>query len=374
MKRRLFLPLALSLLLALGLCACQESAAVETLPAEEGAWEDLPWESAQALIEQQQSLALPYDWEAFQSAPDRAALSDPESLRLAEGMGVAPERATVEGTLRVLADRGAAQYQAVNARGDVLVSKGFTSLWVSTPQESWQAADYCYQTHKVFLVGEGMFYASGQAARDPQQCQIYWCDFAARESRPLTQDPAYCYTPCGLIGREALLCLRTSAAHRESTELVVVGRQGGQTVLDLPAQGFGQVATLQSRGNCFLYAADEHSPAAVWQWEGGSEPRLVCQLGAGDPWLWQGNLLNPSGTAVAWGVQSGRSGWALQIGDLTSGQVRTLALPAWEGKADLLELWWTGEDTLLVRATEGDPCSGVSAVWRYHHTPAAAET
>lgn len=105
--RKLSCILPLLLLLFLGLCACQGKEAPEPAAV------SVDWQRLEKGTRTDQEnwnrwtgVHLPYDLAAFSNAPDRVPLSDPGSLRLQDAMGVTPERATVDGVVRVWGGAG----------------------------------------------------------------------------------------------------------------------------------------------------------------------------------------------------------------------------------------------------------------------------
>lgn len=178
MKKRYVLPLLAMLLL----CACQEDTVVpantegtaerpqtaEAAAPAAGSWTPVDGETVDWTWHGQE-LVIPYDEAAFQAAADRAELTDPESVRMKQAIQVTGQTATVDGQKVVYGDRGGSQKQRMTSDGKVLISKGFTQLWVTTTQGSWQESDYCNLNHDLILSPDEsrLAYSSGSRKRRP---------------------------------------------------------------------------------------------------------------------------------------------------------------------------------------------------------------
>lgn len=361
--RKLSCILPLLLLLFLGLCACQGKEAPEPAAV------SVDWQRLEKGTRTDQEnwnrwtgVHLPYDLAAFSNAPDRVPLSDPGSLRLQDAMGVTPERATVDGVVRVWGTRGGAQRRSVTPDGGTLITQGFTSLWVSTPSETWQEADYCYPNHFLTPDGTGLLYGSGQQSRQVRDhWQLYWCDLTTGQTTQLTRQEAFSYEPLDLIGKEEVLCKRVRVAAPREISLVVVDRAGKETVLELPFHSRSQA---QAKGGYLLYQQENGRPMTVYRWTGDTALSQVCTLTPGGSAMWDQMAFSPDGTRLACpGIDKGV--WFFQLADLSAGSVKNVTAPSWERVPDLLSVFWESPRCLLVGLQEKPGDNQERAAWQY---------
>lgn len=371
MKKRYLLPLLAALLL----CACQENTVVPanpegtaeasqtkepaSLPAE-GTWTPVDGEEVDWTWHGQE-LVIPYDQEAFQSAPDRAELTDPESLRMREAMEVTAQTATVDGQKVVYGDRGGSQKQRMTGDGKVLISKGFTQLWVATPEGSWQESDYCNLNHDLILSPDErrLAYSSGIEEKTAFDWQVYQCDLASRQTVQLTDDPAYSYEVVGYLDDETVLCLRTARSGLGGRALVGVDETGEETLLSL-----SDTATVQSRGSSVLCLGG--SEDVLYRWSDRDTLERVGSLPEnGLPVHWSGSPLSPSGDRAAWIFSAGGSEPQLLLIDPATGQRTAAALPQWERTPEDVTAFWQDETTLLVQLSDEEDDVLYTAAWSY---------
>lgn len=332
----------LTLCLALLLCACGEGDSPATPQGEALQWEQQEGADETQFWTRWGSSQLPYDEEAFLAAADRETLTDPESLRMKEVVNITVEKATVEGKARVRVADGRAQGLMMAPDGDTLIAKNFTGLWVVTPQGSWEEADYCDPNCLLTPDGSGLIYGSGKSTRETRYWQIYWCDLNRKETVQLTGNEAVSYELCGFMGPEAVLCRRVDREAPYQVKLAVVTRAGEETLLDLEASSN---CCVQARNGYLLYADDPvDGDLTVYRWAGGTELTEVCTLPAGESWsLWEDDAFNPSGTRLAC-----YAGGQIQLVELRTGEVRTLAMPQWEKELGRVSVSWRDDETLFV--------------------------
>ena len=375
MTRRFALSLLLAAL-ALTLCACQPEAAVPgsaegtvtalggepiSLPPAGGTWTPVE-EEAQDEMWRAAVMALPYDLAAFQSAPDRRDLTDGESLRMKEALGIIPQTATVDGVQVVYGDRGYGHKQRVSADGGTLISKGFTSLWVTTPAGTRQEADYCFSSHEILLTPDekALVYSSGKTTKDPYQWQVYWCDLASGQTTALTDDPAYSYEALGCLDEQTVLCCRSKRSLSLQPALVAVDKTGKQTEpLSIP-----DTAVVESRGKSIL--CRDGADTTLYRWQDGRALEEVCTLPQSSAvTYWSGTALSPAGSRTAAVVPAEDGAWQLLLVDAATGEQTGAPLPAWEWTPEEFSLCWRDEQTLLIQLGKVENGAMYTATWSY---------
>lgn len=375
MTRRLGLSLVLAVL-ALTLCACQQEAAVPgsaegtvtaqggetvSLPPAGGTWTPVE-EEAQDEMWRAAVMALPYDLAAFQAAPDRRDLTDGESLRMKEALGIIPQTATVDGVQVVYGDRGYGHKQRVSADGGTLISKGFTSLWVTTPAGTRQEADYCFSSHEILLTPDekALVYSSGKTIKDPYQWQVYWCDLASGQTTALTDDPAYSYEALGCLDEQTVLCCRSERSFSPRPALVAVDKTGKQTEpLSIP-----DTAVVESRGKSIL--CRDGADTTLYRWQDGQALEEVCTLPQSSAvTYWSGTALSPAGSRTAAVVPAEGGAWQLLLVDAATGEQTGAPLPAWEWTPEEFSLCWRDEQTLLIQLGKVENGAMYAATWTY---------
>lgn len=375
MTRRFGLSLLLAAL-ALTLCACQQDAAGPdgtegtvtalggepiSLPPAGGTWTPEE-EEAQDEVWRAVTMALPYDLAAFQSAPDRRDLTDGESLRMKEALGIIPQTATVDGVQVVYGDRGYGHKQRVSADGGTLISKGFTSLWVTTPAGTRQEADYCFSSHEILLTPDekALVYSSGKTTKDPYQWQVYWCDLASGQTTALTDDPAYSYEALGCLDEQTVLCYRKDRTGSPRPALVAVDKTGQQTApLSLP-----DTAVVESRGKSIL--CRDGTGTTLYRWQDGQALEKVCTLPqSGAVTYWSGTALSPAGTWAAEILPAEGDVWQLALVDAATGEQTGAPLPAWTWTPEEFSLCWRDEQTLLIQLGKVESGVMYTATWSY---------
>lgn len=375
MTRRLCLSLVLAAL-TLTLCACQQEAAVPSsaegtvtaqggeavsLPPARGTW-TLVEEEAQDEVWQAAVTALPYDLTAFQSAPDRRDLTDGESLRMKEALGIIPQTATVDGVQVVYGDGGYGHKQRLSADGGTLISKGFTSLWVTTPEGTRQEADYCFTSHEILLTPDekALVYSSGKTTRDPYQWQVYWCDLASGQTTALTDDPAYSYEALGCLDEQTVLCCRSKRSFSPRPALVAVDKTGKQTEpLSIP-----DTAVVESRGKSIL--CRDGTDTILYRWQDGQALEEVCTLPQGSAaTYWSGTALSPAGTWMADIFPAEGDGCQLVLVNVATGEQTAAPLPERTWTPEEFSLCWRDDTTLLIQMGRVENGAMHMASWTY---------
>lgn len=370
MKKRYVLPLLAALLL----CACQENTVVpantegtaetpqtpETAAPAAGTWTPVDGETVDWSWHGQE-LVIPYDQTAFQNAPDRAELTDPESLRMQQAIQVTAQTATVDGETVVYGDRGGSQKQRMTGDGKVLISKGFTQLWVTTPEGSWQESDYCNLYHDLILSPDEsrLAYSSGIEEKTAFDWQVYQCDLASRQTVQLTDDPYYSYEVLGYLDNETILCLRTARNDLGGRALVAVDTTGEKKLLSLV-----EYATAQCQGGSVLCLGGGED--VLYRWSDRDTLERVGSLPeSGLPVYWCSTPLSPTGDLVAWVFSVGGGAPQLLLIDPATGDRTAAALPAWERTPEEAKVFWQDETTLLLRLSDEEDGVTHTTAWSY---------
>lgn len=370
MRKRYVLPLLAMLLL----CACQENTVVpantegtaerpqtaEAAAPAAGYWTPVDGETVDWTWHGQE-LVLPYDQTAFQSAPDRVELTDPESLRMREAIQVTAQTATVDGQKVVYGDLGGSQKQRMTSDGKVLISKGFTQLWVTTTQGSWQESDYCNLNHDLILSPDEsrLAYSSGIEEKTAFDWQVYQCDLASRRTVQLTDDPAYSYEVLGYLDDETILCLRTARNDLGGRALVAVDTAGEKKLLSLVGS-----TTAECQGGSVLCLGG--SEDVLYRWSDRDTLERVGSLPeSGLPVYWCSTPLSPTGDLVAWVFSVGGGEPHLLLIDPATGHRMAAALPAWERTPEEAKVFWQDEKTLLLRLSDEEDGVTHTAAWSY---------
>lgn len=370
MKKRYVLPLLAALLL----CACQENTVVPdntegtaasqtkqaTPPPAAGTWKPVEAEEVD-WIWHGQELVIPYDQEAFQAAEDRAELTDPESLRMRDAIHVTAQTATVDGQKVVYGDLGGSQKQRMTSDGKVLISKGFTQLWVTTTQGSWQESDYCNLNHDLILSPDEsrLAYSSGIEEKTAFDWQVYQCDLASRQTVQLTDDPYYSYEVLGYLDDETILCLRTARNDLGGRALVAVDTAGEKKLLSLVGS-----TTAECQGGSVLCLGG--SEDVLYRWSDRDTLERVGSLPeSGLPVYWCSTPLSPTGDLVAWVFSVGGGEPHLLLIDPATGHRTAAALPAWERTPEEAKVFWQDEKTLLLRLSDEEDGVTHTAAWSY---------
>lgn len=371
MKKRYLLPLLAMLLL----CACQENTVVPanpegtaeasqtkepaSLPAE-GFWTPVDGETVDWTWHGQE-LVIPYDETAFQNAPDRAELTDPESLRMREAIQVTAQTATVDGQKVVYGDRGGSQKQRMTGDGKVLISKGFTQLWVTTTQGSWQESDYCNLNHDLILSPDEsrLAYSSGIEEQTAFDWQVYQCDLASCQTVQLTDDPYYSYEVLGYLDDETILCLRTARNDLGGRALVAVDAAGEKKLLSLA----GNTTAACQGGSVLCLGGSED---VLYRWSDRDTLERVGSLPeSGLPVYWASTPLSPTGDLAAWVFSVAGGELQLLLIDPATGHRTAAALPAWERTPEEAKIFWQDETTLLVQLSDEEDGVTHTAAWSY---------
>lgn len=370
MKKRYVFPLLAALLL----CACQENTVVPdntegtaasqtkqaTPPPAAGTWKPVEAEEVD-WIWHGQELVIPYDQEAFQAAEDRAELTDPESLRMRDAIHVTAQTATVDGQKVVYGDLGGSQKQRMTSDGKVLISKGFTQLWVTTTQGSWQESDYCNLNHDLILSSDEsrLAYSSGIEEKTAFDWQVYQCDLASRQTVQLTDDPYYSYEVLGYLDDETILCLRTARNDLGGRALVAVDTAGEKKLLSLAGS-----TTAECQGGSVLCLGG--SEDVLYRWSDRDTLERVGSLPeSGLPVYWCSTPLSPTGDLVAWVFSVGGGEPHLLLIDPATGHRTAAALPAWERTPEEAKVFWQDEKTLLLRLSDEEDGVTHTAAWSY---------
>lgn len=370
MKKRYVFPLLAALLL----CACQENTVVPdntegtaasqtkqaTPPPAAGTWKPVEAEEVD-WIWHGQELVIPYDQEAFQAAEDRAELTDPESLRMRDAIHVTAQTATVDGQKVVYGDLGGSQKQRMTSDGKVLISKGFTQLWVTTTQGSWQESDYCNLNHDLILSPDEsrLAYSSGIEEKTAFDWQVYQCDLASRQTVQLTDDPYYSYEVLGYLDDETILCLRTARNDLGGRALVAVDTAGEKKLLSLVGS-----TTAECQGGSVLCLGG--SEDVLYRWSDRDTLERVGSLPeSGLPVYWCSTPLSPTGDLVAWVFSVGGGEPHLLLIDPATGHRTAAALPAWERTPEEAKVFWQDEKTLLLRLSDEEDGVTHTAAWSY---------
>lgn len=370
MKKRYVFPLLAALLL----CACQENTVVPdntegtaasqtkqaTPPPAAGTWKPVEAEEVD-WIWHGQELVIPYDQEAFQAAEDRAELTDPESLRMRDAIHVTAQTATVDGQKVVYGDLGGSQKQRMTSDGKVLISKGFTQLWVTTTQGSWQESDYCNLNHDLILSPDEsrLAYSSGIEEKTAFDWQVYQCDLASRQTVQLTDDPYYSYEVLGYLDDETILCLRTARNDLGGRALVAVDTAGEKKLLSLAGS-----TTAECQGGSVLCLGG--SEDVLYRWSDRDTLERVGSLPeSGLPVYWCSTPLSPTGDLVAWVFSVGGGEPHLLLIDPATGHRTAAALPAWERTPEEAKVFWQDEKTLLLRLSDEEDGVTHTAAWSY---------
>lgn len=370
MKKRYVLPLLAALLL----CACQENTVVpantegtaetpqtpETAAPAAGTWTPVDGETVDWSWHGQE-LVIPYDQTAFQNAPDRAELTDPESLRMQQAIQVTAQTATVDGETVAYGDRGGSQKQRMTGDGKVLISKGFTQLWVTTPEGSWQESDYCNLYHDLILSPDEsrLAYSSGIEEKTAFDWQVYQCDLASRQTVQLTDDPYYSYEVLGYLDNETILCLRTARNDLGGRALVAVDTAGEKKLLSLV-----ESTTAECQGGSVLCLGG--SEDVLYRWSDRDTLERVGSLPeSGLPVYWCSTPLSPTGDLVAWVFSVGGGAPQLLLIDPATGDRTAAALPAWERTPEEAKVFWQDETTLLLRLSDEEDGVTHTTAWSY---------
>lgn len=370
MKKRYVFPLLAALLL----CACQENTVVPdntegtaasqtkqaTPPPAAGTWKPVEAEEVD-WIWHGQDLVIPYDQEAFQAAEDRAELTDPESLRMRDAIHVTAQTATVDGQKVVYGDLGGSQKQRMTSDGKVLISKGFTQLWVTTTQGSWQESDYCNLNHDLILSPDEsrLAYSSGIEEKTAFDWQVYQCDLASRQTVQLTDDPYYSYEVLGYLDDETILCLRTARNDLGGRALVAVDTAGEKKLLSLVGS-----TTAECQGGSVLCLGGRED--VLYRWSDRDTLERVGSLPeSGLPVYWCSTPLSPTGDLVAWVFSVGGGEPHLLLIDPATGHRTAAALPAWERTPEEAKVFWQDEKTLLLRLSDEEDGVTHTAAWSY---------
>lgn len=370
MKKRYVFPLLAALLL----CACQENTVVPdntegtaasqtkqaTPPPAAGTWKPVEAEEVD-WIWHGQELVIPYDQEAFQAAENRAELTDPESLRMRDAIHVTAQTATVDGQKVVYGDLGGSQKQRMTSDGKVLISKGFTQLWVTTTQGSWQESDYCNLNHDLILSPDEsrLAYSSGIEEKTAFDWQVYQCDLASRQTVQLTDDPYYSYEVLGYLDDETILCLRTARNDLGGRALVAVDTAGEKKLLSLAGS-----TTAECQGGSVLCLGG--SEDVLYRWSDRDTLERVGSLPeSGLPVYWCSTPLSPTGDLVAWVFSVGGGEPHLLLIDPATGHRTAAALPAWERTPEEAKVFWQDEKTLLLRLSDEEDGVTHTAAWSY---------
>lgn len=375
MTRRHGLALFLAAL-ALTLCACQQNALVPSsaegtvtalggepvsLPPAEGTWTPVE-EEIQDQVWQAAVTALPYDLAAFQSAADRRDLTDGESLRMKEALGITPQTATVDGVQVVYGDGGYGHKQRVSADGGTLICKGFTSLWVTTPVGTRQEADYCLSSHEILLTPDekALVYSSGKTDQTPYQWQVYWCDLASGQTTALTDEPAYSYEALGCLDAQTVLCCRRDRTGSPSPVLVAVDRTGKQS----EPLSISETAVVESRGKSIL--CRDGTETILYRWQDGQALEEMCTLPQGGAvTYWYGTALSPAGAWTADLLPAEGDPWQLVLVDAATGEQTAAPLPELTWTPEEFTLCWRDDTTLLLQLGKVESGGMHTATWIY---------